>query len=99
MPATNPEAYVRTSRWTKACPGWRGDLAAYLVGALDRHACAAVRRHLGTCPACEAEYEDLVPVVSWLALLTPPAPAASGEARKARAATTPWRQAPPGRGV
>jgi hypothetical protein len=32
-----------------------------------------VRRHLGTCPACEAEYEDLVPVVSWLALLTPPA--------------------------
>jgi hypothetical protein len=30
-----------------------------------------VRRHLGTCPACEAEYEDLVPVVSWLALLTP----------------------------
>ena len=24
-----------------------------------------------TCPACQAEYEDLVPVVGWLALLTP----------------------------
>jgi anti-sigma factor RsiW len=64
---------VRTSRWTQACPGWRGDLAAYLVGALDPQACAAVRRHLGTCPACEAEYQDLAPVVSRLALLTRPA--------------------------
>jgi anti-sigma factor RsiW len=68
---------VRTSRRTQACPGWRGDLAAYLVGALHPQACAAVRRHLATCPACEAEYQDLAPVVSWLALLTlltPPAP-------------------------
>jgi anti-sigma factor RsiW len=63
---------VRTSRCTQACPRWRGDLAAYLVGALGPQACAAVRRHLGTCPACEAEYKDLAPVVSWLALLTPP---------------------------
>ena len=61
----------------QACPGWRGDLAAYLVGALDPQACAAVRRHLGTCPACQAEYEDLVPVVGWLALLNPPAAAPS----------------------
>jgi anti-sigma factor RsiW len=63
---------VRASRWTQACPRWRDDLAAYLVGALGPQACAAVRCHLGTCPACQAEYEDLVPVVSWLALLTPP---------------------------
>ncbi len=65
---------MRTSRRIQACPGWRGDLAAYLVGALDPQACAAVRRHLSTCPACEAEYQDLAPVVSWLSLLTPPAP-------------------------
>ena len=65
---------MRTSRRTPACPGWRGDLAAYLVGALDPQASAAVRHHLGTCPGCDAEYQDLAPVVSWLALLIPPAP-------------------------
>ena len=64
---------MRTSRWIRACPGWRDDLAAYLVGALDVQACAAVRRHLGGCPACQAEYEDLVPVVGWLTLLHPSA--------------------------
>ena len=61
----------------QACPGWRGDLAAYLVGALDPQACAAVRRHLGTCPACQSEYDNLVPVVGRLALLEPPATAGS----------------------
>jgi anti-sigma factor RsiW len=66
---------VRTSRWTQACPSWRGDLAACLLGALNAQACAALQRHLSTCPACEAEYENLVPVVSWLALLTPSASA------------------------
>ena len=63
---------MRTSRWAQACPAWRGDLAAYLVGALDPQPSAAVRRHLGSCPACEAEFVDLVPVVSWLALLARP---------------------------
>jgi anti-sigma factor RsiW len=63
---------MRTSRWTQACPGWRDDLAACLVGALDPQACTAVRRHLGTCVACQAEYENLLPVIGWLALLTPP---------------------------
>jgi hypothetical protein len=43
--------------------------------ALDPQASAAVRRHLGTCPACQTEYEDLVPVLSWLALLNTSAPA------------------------
>ena len=62
---------MRTSRWTQACPAWRGDLAAYLVGALDPQPSAAMRRHLGACPACAAEFEDLVPVVSRLALLAP----------------------------
>jgi anti-sigma factor RsiW len=80
---------VRTSRWAQACPAWRGDLAAYLVGALDPQPSAAMRRHLGTCPACEAEFKDLVPVVSWLALLAPPRagqqPDPGGDAGRARA--------------
>jgi predicted anti-sigma-YlaC factor YlaD len=61
---------VTQQQMGQACPGWRGDLAAYLVGALDSQACAAVRRHLGCCPACRAEYENLAPVVGRLALLT-----------------------------
>jgi anti-sigma factor RsiW len=65
---------VRTSKLAQACPAWRGDLAAYLVGALDPQPSAAMRRHLGACPACDAEFADLVPVVSWLALLATPAP-------------------------
>ena len=55
---------MTNQQMSQACPGRRGDLAAYLVGALDPPASDAVRRHLGTCPACQAEYEDLVPVVS-----------------------------------
>jgi anti-sigma factor RsiW len=66
---------VTTSRWAQACPAWRGDLAAYLVGALDPQPSAAMRRHLGACPACEAEFADLAPVVSSLALLARPVPA------------------------
>jgi len=54
---------VRTSKLAQACPAWRGDLAAYLVGALDPQPSAAMRRHLSACPACEAEFADLVPVV------------------------------------
>ena len=65
---------MTNQQMSQACPGRRGDLAAYLVGALDPPAADAVRRHLGTCPACQAEYEDLVPVVGWLALLSPPGP-------------------------
>ena len=61
-----------------ACHGWRGDLAAYLVGALDPQECAAVRSHLGSCPACQAEYEDLAVVVGCLALLSR-APRPSGQ--------------------
>jgi hypothetical protein len=32
---------------------------------------AAVRRHLGTCLLCQAEYQDLVPAVGWLTRLGP----------------------------
>ena len=54
----------------EACPSWHGDLAAYLVGALDPQGCTAVRRHLSNCPACQAEYEDMAMVVVCLALFT-----------------------------
>jgi anti-sigma factor RsiW len=63
---------VRIVRRAQTCPGSRGDLAAYLVGALDWEASAAVRSHLDTCPVCQAEYEDLTSVVGWLALVTSP---------------------------
>jgi len=72
---------VKTSRWAQACPAWRGDLAAYLVGALDPQPAAAMRRHLGACRACEAEFKDLVPVVDSLALLARrPVPASEAPA-------------------
>jgi anti-sigma factor RsiW len=56
---------------SQACPGWRGDIGAYLVGALDRDAAARVRRHLRRCCACRADYTDLVPVRDWLDRLSP----------------------------
>jgi Putative zinc-finger len=55
----------------QACARWRGEIGAYIVGALDAGAAAAVRRHLRTCPTCRAAYEDLIPVRDWLTRLTP----------------------------
>jgi anti-sigma factor RsiW len=49
------------------CARWRGDLGAYVLGALEREEGAAMRRHLTACPACSADYEDLLPVRDWLA--------------------------------
>ena len=49
------------------CAGWRIDLGAYVIGALDAEECTAMRRHLAACPACRADYEDLLPVGNWLA--------------------------------
>ena len=59
----------------QACPEWRGDLATYLIGALDPQARTAFRLHLASCLACRAEYDELfgierpkmVEVVSWAA--------------------------------
>jgi anti-sigma factor RsiW len=50
----------------QGCTGWRGDLGAYVVGALEREEHAAMRRHLAACQACNADYEDLLPVRDWL---------------------------------
>ena len=51
---------------TQACAVWRGDIGAYVVGALDAESSARVRRHLRACRACRDDYHDLVPVRGWL---------------------------------
>jgi hypothetical protein len=51
---------------SQACAQWRGDIGAYIVGALDSSAGADVRRHLRACANCRSEYEDLLPVRDWL---------------------------------
>ena len=57
-----------------SCAEWRGDIGAYIVGALDGRARARVSRHLVACPGCRADYDELVPVRAWLGRL-----AAAGE--------------------
>ena len=42
------------------CVDWRGDLGAYVVGALEEDERAAMRRHLAACPGCRADYEELL---------------------------------------
>jgi len=55
---------------SQACSGWRGDIGAYIVGALEPGAAASVRRHVRGCQACRSEYEDLLPVRDWLTSLS-----------------------------
>jgi predicted anti-sigma-YlaC factor YlaD len=52
---------------SQGCAEWRGDLGAYVIGALNREERIAMRRHLMACPACRADYVDLLPVRDWLA--------------------------------
>jgi Putative zinc-finger len=52
-----------------ACAQWRGDIGAYIVGALDSSARDRVIRHVAACAACRADYDELVPVRDWLGLL------------------------------
>jgi len=51
---------------SQACITWRGDIGAYIVGALDPGTAARVRRHLRACRACRADYQELVPMRDWL---------------------------------
>ena len=44
------------------CAEWRGDLGAYVIGALEEDERAAMRRHLAACPGCRADYDDFLPV-------------------------------------
>ena len=52
-----------------SCAQWRGEIGAYVVDALDGSARDGVARHLTACADCRAEYDELVPVRSWLSLL------------------------------
>ena len=51
---------------TQDCARWRDDLAAFVIGALDREDRAAMKRHLAACLECHEAYEDLLPVRDWL---------------------------------
>ena len=52
-----------------SCAQWRGEIGAYVVGALDGGARDQVARHLAACAGCRADYDELVPVRDWLGLL------------------------------
>jgi len=56
---------------SRACAGWRGDIGAYVVGALGPVEAAKVKRHLRGCAACRADYQDLLPVCDWLGRVDP----------------------------
>lgn len=56
---------------SQACGGWRGDIGAYVVGALGPVEAARVKRHLRGCAACRADYQDLLPVRDWLGRMNP----------------------------
>jgi hypothetical protein len=56
---------------SQACAGWRGDIGAYVVGALSPVEAAGVKRHLRRCAACRADYQDLIPVPHWLSRMNP----------------------------
>jgi hypothetical protein len=75
---------------SQACAGWRGEIGAYIVGALDSGAGAKVRRHLRTCRACRADYQDLVPVRDWLTRLTPADGSAAGRLPGGQALRPVW---------
>jgi Putative zinc-finger len=45
-----------------SCTQWRGDIGAYVVGALDHRADGRVTRHLANCRGCRADYDELVQV-------------------------------------
>jgi|SRR5215467_4044079 len=52
-----------------SCAQWRGEIGAYVVGALDGCARDRVTRHLAACAGCRADYDELAPVRDWLGLL------------------------------
>src|SRR5215831_7428750 len=62
---------------------WRGDVGAYLVGALDSDARARVIAHLETCAGCRSDYDELISVRGLLSQLAGPdaAPRAGGAGR------------------
>ncbi|MBO0824740.1 MAG: hypothetical protein J2P27_12910 [Actinobacteria bacterium] len=51
---------------SRSCAEWRGEIGAYAVGALDGCARDRIARHLAVCAGCQADYNELVPVLDWL---------------------------------
>jgi hypothetical protein len=51
---------------SSSCAQWRGEIGAYVVGALDGDALDRVTRHLAACEGCRADYDELLPVRHWL---------------------------------
>jgi hypothetical protein len=54
---------------SRSCPQWRGDIGACIAGALQAQELDWLNRHLRACPGCLADYNDLLPVGDWLAML------------------------------
>jgi Putative zinc-finger len=54
---------------SRSCAQWRGEIGAYIVGALDSAGRDQVTRHLAACPGCRADYDDITPVRKSLGLL------------------------------
>lgn len=54
---------------SRSCAQWRGEIGAYIVGAVDGGARDQVTRHLAVCPGCRADYDDILPVRTSLDLL------------------------------
>jgi predicted anti-sigma-YlaC factor YlaD len=53
-----------------SCEEVRLSLGAHVLDTLDAAEAAAVRRHVATCPACRAEYDELAPLGLLLATVT-----------------------------
>lgn len=53
---------------SSSCAQWRGEIGAYVVGALNGDARDRVILHLAACAGCRADYDEIVPVRDWLAV-------------------------------
>lgn len=65
---------------SSSCAQWRGEIGAYIVGALDGFTRARVSRHLQGCAGCRDDYEELLPVRDWLSVLAATAGGAGQQA-------------------
>ena len=65
----------------EACERYRYELGAYVLDALDPQIAEELEGHLGTCPACRAEHEDIAGVPALLELARQAAPAAPARVR------------------
>jgi predicted anti-sigma-YlaC factor YlaD len=53
-----------------SCPNRRGELAAYLLGALDDSERVGLRDHLAGCADCRAEFDELAPLPGLLSRIS-----------------------------